>query len=146
MQNDIIDQVEFRPSVKADESFIFSTWLRSYKHSSRFAQHIPSRTYFARHHKIIERIMGFPQTETVVCSPKDKADTILGYLVFTHVHPRPVIHFVYVKVPFRKFGVAKGLLEEANIHLDGAVYTHRTDNLEWVEQRFPGLQYDPYLI
>jgi len=145
MQNDILEQVQFRPAAPADEAFIFSTWLKSYKHSSRFAQPITPKIFFARHHKIVERILAMPQTQVIVCASKEDQNTILGYLAFT-AGPRPIVHFCYVKVPFRKMGIAKGLFDDANIALENAVYTHRMEDLDWVERKYPGLEYDPYLI
>lgn len=146
MNSEILQQIDIREAEESDHAFIFSTWLRCYKHESAFAKPIAPKVFFARHHKVVERILAYKETRILVCSPKDDDHTILGYLVYTDAKPKPVVQFCYVKMPFRKLGVAKALWNEALIVPEYSLYTHRMDDMKWAEQRWPLMEYDPYLI
>lgn len=127
-----------RTGTSEDFSFVFATWLRSYKHSSHFAKRIPDRTFYVRHHAVIERILA-RGAELLVACPADAPETILGYLV----REGATLHFLYVKGPFRRMGVAKALVGEYRPEQ----FTHWTNDLDHVRKMVgEGVQYDPYLI
>jgi hypothetical protein len=146
-----------------DESFIFASWLNAYRSHSQFARNITDTTFFDRHHKVIERIL--KDAKALVCVDSTHPDTILGYLVYQWFGERPLIHFIYVKMAFRKMGLANQMLSKAGIDLnEGGIYTHRTDKrylrkhqdalspshtvseFDWIDLKYPKLVYDPYLI
>lgn len=139
-------KIQIRGATNADDSFIFATWLRSYRHSSQFAKRITNEVYFKRHHKVIERILERTGVTALVAVLPDDPTIILGYLIGEQFQHMPVIHFVYVKQAFRNNGIAQALFNEANFSPDHCAYSHRTYELDWIEQKFPGLTYDPYLI
>lgn len=126
--------------------FVYNSWLRSYRHGSSFAKPIESRLFYDRHHQIISRILDRPSTKVFVASPKEDPETFIGYLVVEEGYGPAIVHFCYVKRPFRRLGVAKALCGAAGLNLNQCVYTHRTYDLESLESRYPGLSYDPYLI
>lgn len=121
-----------------DVNFIFATWLKSYKHSSAFASRIPDKLFFKGHHAVLERLL--PRCEVLITTLAGEPNTIIGYAV---LEPS-VIHFVYVKKPFRQMGVASGLL--AHIDPNACIYTHETQMWRHLLLKWPNAQYNPYAL
>src|SRR5436309_249818 len=93
-----------RPGTDADWPFVFATWLRCYRYSSAFAKPIPEEVFFRFHHAVIQRILS-RGASLRIAHLADEPGVILGYLV---TEPG-VVHFVYVKKPFRRNGIARSL-------------------------------------
>lgn len=137
-----------RDAEPGEENFVYNSWLHSYR-SSHFARPIESKTYYAFHHAIIERILARPTCTVLIATHKDTPTIILGYLVLESLE-KPTIHFVYVKQPFRRLGIAKALLGHLRPKLDvpfEAIYTHKTNDGEGLLTKEAGkFSYIPYLI
>ncbi len=100
-----------RPAAKEDESLIFSSWLKSHRDSPTVSG-VSNTVYYARFHDLIEAILSAPDTQvTVACSPTDP-EQIFGY----SVRQGDVLHWVYVKHAFRKYGLGKVLADTFKIH------------------------------
>jgi hypothetical protein len=127
-----------RPAVPDDLGFIFSTWLKHYKQHSHLTRDVTNKVFFVRYHRIIERLLA--RSLTVVAHPDGKPSVILGYSV---MEP-PIIHWVYVKGPWRRFGIGRLLLGGQN--LDGCTFTHWTNDIEAFRGRWPNAVYDPYAV
>lgn len=137
------EHVRIRPMAKADESFIYHSWLKSYRDSPT-VRSIPNTIYFARHHDVIERIFKDPSTVVnIACNPEDE-NQIYGYIVGGTVGP--VVHWVYVKHPFRGAGIG-ALLEKSVVGDNGAtaVYTHRVKQMDRL-LKDKTYTYNPYLL
>lgn len=140
---DVIEIREFRP--EEDQAFIFSSWLRTYKHHSYFAKRIKHALFFKGHHAVIEHILEKPTTTVAIACPKGDLDTILGYLVYEPAkESRPVIHFVFVKEPFRRMGMAKTLFKSQHIDINNIFFTHWTFPVDELINKHPEMLYDPY--
>lgn len=135
------NEIELRVAKPEDLNFIFATWLKSYRHSSQFARRISNTVFFTWHHKVIERLIG-RGAQISVAHPKGEPDVILGYGCAELFDGQPVVHFIYVKKPFRRMGVATKLLEG----LTPTLFTHWTADTEWIVKKRPELMYNPYLI
>jgi GNAT superfamily N-acetyltransferase len=140
--------IRVRPMAKADESFIYHSWLKSYRDSPT-VRSIPNTIYFARHHDIIERLFNDPATVVnIACNPEDE-NQIYGYIVggkWTGVDASgPVIHWIYVKHPFRGAGIG-GTLEKLLV-ADAAnvVFTHRVKQMDRL-LKDKAYTYNPYLL
>jgi hypothetical protein len=91
-----------RPADSTDQSFVFSSWLKSFRDAPAVEQ-MREGDYYSRQHARITRT--FEQARVyVACDPSARAD-IWGYLVEEDGR----VHFVYVKSAFRRFGIASGL-------------------------------------
>lgn len=99
-------------------SLIFATWLKSYQNSSLFAKGIPREVFFAAHHKVIERILERAEVRLAVLP--DDPSVVFGWSV---TEPG-LVHYVYVKPDFRKYGIAKSLL--AHVAGEPWSYSHST--------------------
>ncbi len=132
--------VEVRSYTKSDVPFIFATWLRAYR-ASEFARRVSSSVYFEEQHKVIERILKL--SAVLVAHPSGDKETILGYLVIDFDVPK--LHFVYVKKPFRRFGVARRLFCELQ-PLEKLLYTHSTEDAKFILKMYPAAVYNPYAV
>lgn len=132
------ERFSLRSGKPEDENFIFATWLRAYKHASSFARHIERPTFFKYHQAVIRRILDRGAAVTI-CTPGDDRDVILGYSI---TEPG-ILHFVYVKKPFRRLGIASSLIAEVGPQW---VFTHATDDWRYLQSTRQMMQYNPYLI
>lgn len=113
------EEWRLRPADAEDEAFLCHSWLKSFRPS---ATEVPGVIYHRGQHEVIERLLG-RSIVTVACNPEDEAQ-IFGYLVHEKRGPVVVLHYVYVKAPFRRLGLARALL--AHVGAEGCHYTHRT--------------------
>ena len=141
------DAIKFRPYVKhTDQAFVFSTWLRNYKHSSYFAKGIRSSIFFPGHQKLLELLFDKPTLKVFIAHPTDDDQTILGYLVAEFHHKAPVIHFIFIKEAFRNMGIATLLLNHAEINPDNFHFTHWTMPMDEIIRKHPNIRYNPYCL
>jgi hypothetical protein len=127
--------VELRSMVPEDESFIYSAWLKSYR-SSPVATYLDNDTYYDNHKKIIEKLL-LKANVTILCSKEDSSQ-IYGFLC----HEGNTAHYLYIKYPFRKMGLAKYLFN--SVFSDATiVITHFNTTLK---SRLDTMTYNPYLL
>lgn len=134
--------LKLRDAVEADAPFIFNSWLKAYR-NSKVTQALQNEIYFNGQHKLIEGLVKRAKF-IIACNPADETQ-IYGYSVGETIDGVLCVHFVYVKEPYRKFGIATGLLLALG-HIPGTafVYTHRTHAAEKLEAK-GGMVYYPYL-
>jgi|SRR5271165_1933475 len=138
------EKTAIRAGDERDHAFIYATWLRSYRHDSNFARKINNDIYYEFHHKVIERILERASIQ-VLCSADDPY-TIFGYLVWEvlPVHPTaPIVHYLYIKMPFRKMGLGKELFTVV-ANYGTLIFTHYTSVVDKVKN--DTWLYNPYLI
>ncbi len=97
--------ISIRPMVKGDEPFLYATWLNCYRESSPYTKGIPKDIFYDNHKMIIAKILQNSEI-SIACDAED-ACVIYGFLVASGVD---TIHFIYVKAPFRGYGIAKALM------------------------------------
>ncbi len=134
--------IEVRQAILDDLPFIFSTWLRSYRHSSQFAKKISNTTFFTWHHRAIERFIE-RGGRVLIAHAVGEPDVILGYLCAES--DNSIIQYVYVKKAFRKMGIAKELFKNSGIN-NNAQFTHWTLDTSWIIKKLTELTYNPYLL
>jgi hypothetical protein len=117
-----------RAPVPTDEAWIFSSWLKCLQLDSKSSQHMRRRTFFTRHHQVIEAIFRRPDVCVTIAAPRGDQLTILGYCVSEPRHG--VLHWVHVKDGFRRFGIATTLITSALGASREVRYSHRTHTIE----------------
>ena len=124
-----------RDGLASDVPFIFRSWITSYRRSD-FAKGIRDRVYFAHQHQAIAAILrrGKVRVAHVIGDP----DTIIGYLVLED--EPPVLHYAFVKSPFRRAHVLTTLLPPGEWF-----YSHRSDDSDRCLGKMPQLTFNPYL-
>jgi len=115
-------QVVLREGSGNDESFIYSSWLRSYR-ASKVNSAFSTDLYYERQTSIIDQIL--PRSSVIVACGSDDLDHIYGYLVFDKPHSYELkIHYIYVKQAFRHMGIGRALLAKASDDVLKLTATH----------------------
>lgn len=129
-----------RKATKEELPFVYSTWLKSYKHSSQFAARIKNNVYYNYHQQIVKRLVS--RSEVLVASESEDGP-VFGYIVFESPN---LIHFAYIKKSFRHLGLFKELLKESKLNLDQCGFTHWTKAVDKIVDLNPNILYIPYLV
>ena len=142
-----------RRAGKDDIPFITNSWLRSFR-DGLTSRAIPNDVYYYNQHRIVEKLL--PKCLNVVVCRADDPDQILAYAVAEPTDRCLIFHFIYVKAPFRKLGLATKLVTEL-IRSEGnppVSYSHRTWSIkkikdEWLQKESPDKManwlYNPFL-
>lgn len=132
---------------KQDISFVYSVWLRSYKHDSPITSKINSSIFFEEHHKLLDQVLSNPKVIVVLAVDSNDPEYIVGFIAVNKVDK--VIHFSYTKKPLRKFGVFNMLCDALEIPRDlfGWEVTHLTFTLlELWNHKKTLCKYNPYKL
>lgn len=120
-----ISLVGFRLAEETDLPFVYMSIVKTLMKSTHWGW--LSADFLIKHHNsYIENCLKRPTTKLVIAHPHDDPPTILGFLL---AEPKSILHFVYVKEPFRRYGLAKAMLERLGMVLDKhCIFTHYTDD------------------
>ena len=130
-----------RSSIESDVNFIYNSWLKSLKQSFDC---IDNKIFYDNHKKIIEKILS-TATVTVCCNPEDE-EQIFGYIVHEKYTDLSLVHYIYVKHTYRKYGFATKLIDsvENNSGLPHIATSH-TRMFEIIGPKW-GLIFNPYIL
>jgi len=128
-----VSEILLRVGTNADVPFITNSWLKSYR-SADFVRAMPDQQYYHFQHKLLEELL--PESVVKVACNAERNDQILGWICAQPTTEALIVHFVYVKQPFRGLGVARRLVTELlnDYGLTEIVFTHRT-KLFWPARR-----------
>ena len=125
-----------------DVPLICSSWLKSYRKAPAVAK-LRGPVYFDSQRSVVERILGRASV-AVACSQSDFAD-VYGYVVYESLAAGTVLHWLYVKQPFRGLGIARVLLSASGAPRAKSVqHSHETEKGR-VLARALGSVLNPYL-
>lgn len=97
-----------RESSINDRNFVLKSFLMAVYYGDTWFSKIPKRIFMDNYKKVAAALFDGPRTKIyVACLPEDP-DTILGYSILSLDHE--IIHFVYVKKIWRKYGIARKLV------------------------------------
>ena len=92
-----------------DLNFIYDSWFKTWR-SSKYAGVVPNNKYYELMREVVENLVGRGATIKVATS----SNRLLGFICYEHTQDnKPVIHYIYVKDPYFKFGVGELLRDEA---------------------------------
>lgn len=134
-----------RQATQGDVNFIFNSWLKSAHGNLPKLTEIPHNIFYSEHHKLLEKILR-RCTVLIACDKNDQT-VIYGYIVAEIIYGFPVIHYVYVKQPFRRLGIAKMLLNCLETNNDSVIFTShisKSFNAHLSNKRH--FIYNPYLL
>lgn len=103
------DLVVIRPAIEDDRAFILATWLRG-AYYGEFQASMEKDAFMKSYHELVEHALDGPDAEVVVAALPQDPSVIIGYAVFKNTRDGRVLHWVFVKSAFRRYGVAKLLL------------------------------------
>jgi GNAT superfamily N-acetyltransferase len=131
-----------RTMTPGDERLIFSSWLKSYREGATGSREITRSVYFVQHHHLIEALLA----RGIVLVAADAGDptNILGYAVGEHKGPVAVVHYVYVKAPFRNIGIGRMLAHGLVNGCESVHHSHTTAAAAQLVKRFKSV-FNPYL-
>ena len=112
-----------RRPVPSDVEFMLKTWLREYRRA--VPRNMPDRLYYNEFQKVILALTRKSDAR-MVCSAEDP-NFICGFVVGT-AYPAEgtaVVHFAYMRPPFRRMGLVTKALEDMGYEMgDEVVATH----------------------
>lgn len=129
-----------RPGYPADISFMYATWLKSYRTGSGLGLLSGKHVYFLTYNLILDQILSRPRTKVLVAVNNEDSHVIYGYLVYEP----GILHYVFVKEAFRRFGIARHLYGHA--FKERPHITHLTELGRDVICTHPGFKFNPSLI
>ena len=136
----------YRDARPTDANFVISSWLESYR-SSDYAKHMPKSVYFDNYKHVVTKLLSNARV-IIACNPEDW-DQIFGYISFSDIVPHaPVLHYMYVKYPFRKMRIAEGMFKEmGRLTLpEGPIICTHANSLFDDKCKKYDLIYNPFLI
>jgi hypothetical protein len=136
---------QYRPADLASDAderaFVISTWASSYKHS-HFAGLISSEDWAAVMHAQLGKLLDRPTTRALVAW--DPPAFLYGHIVGDTSSPMPVVHYAYVKDPFREAGIARGLFAALGVDpVKPFIYTSRTSTVVRLTDKIPFARFSP---
>jgi hypothetical protein len=135
-----------RQATPDDVSFVFSSWLKSFRDAAT-VKGVPSGLYYPAQHAVIEGILQRQCcTALVACDPQDPSQ-IYGYVVAEYVGEGLVIHFTYTKFNMRNLGIAKALVTTLVVPTIKFVqFSHRTRAVDTLDSKLTaaGFVFNPY--
>lgn len=126
-----------------DRAFVVSTWSRSFK-LSHSAGLISSESWPAVMHVELEKILERAGARTVIACAGDDRNSFYGWIAADTTARVPVLHYVYVKEPYRLAGIGRRLF--AAIGIDPAqffVYVCRGPSYGQLASKFAHARYNP---
>lgn len=140
--NSVLDLVKIRDAEEKDFPFIFNSWLRSYK-TYQDVKSVPDEMYYKGQHKVIEDTLLVSNIS--IAYHVDDPDHILGYIVYEYEEPTTsIIHWVFVKKPFREHGIARKLWSHATDGTGMVIHTHNSYQSIKIKDKIKS-HYNPYL-
>jgi GNAT superfamily N-acetyltransferase len=104
-----VPAVVYRDANDTDTGFLFNSWLRSYRSNSEWVRAIPAQIYFHNHKRVVAQLL--KDAGVLIAANPDDPDQIFGYAVWQPTIGRvAVLHWVYVKEPYRRLGIGTKLV------------------------------------
>lgn len=104
--------VKFRDHRDADINLVLNSWLKTLHKSigRAFHKNIPPGIYFPQMQEKIKAIIA--RSSLLIASNPNDEDHVFGWICYE----RPaVVHYIYVKQPYRRFGLAQAIFNKAEI-------------------------------
>src|SRR2546430_2154908 len=109
----MIEGFILRPHTLDDIAFIDSSWGSSYYAGIKAFRLMDPDKFHTYHRDIRHRILSSKDIQITVCAPEEDHWHILGYVISQKIKGEKdecdLIHYIYVKQPFRKEGIAQHL-------------------------------------
>ena len=131
--------IELRQACDADTNFVLNSYLRCRRHD-RATTLITNAVFFPAEERQFKAVLG--RATTVVACAADDPDQIYGWLTYEMAADVAILHFCYVKHPFRRFGIAAKLVAAATSLANASLPVVITHTARAVP---PQYLYNPYL-
>lgn len=105
--------VQHRLAEAADMAFIHASWSSS-ERANTSASLVSNDIYYEDERRKIDYLLRL--STTMIVHVESKPDTIIGFMVYQYntTSNHQVIHYAFVKSPFRQYGILSNLIELTN--------------------------------
>jgi len=140
-------EFEIRSANPGDIAFIYDTWKNSFRYD-KVTPGIRNFIYYPEQTAVMDAILNDDRTKVSVVCKKDESFVVFGYMVY---QPKPaILHYIYIKEPFQKLGLAKALFAQGFGPEVGKTEnlqcSHKTKKVSDLFSTNDRLIYNPYLI
>lgn len=134
-----MENLIIRKSCDKDTNFIYNSWLKSFRNSP-LARDLTNDVYYYWQGILIKHLL---DSSTCYILEDKENDNIIGYIVVDSFGKLPVVHYGYVKFPFRHMGFFSRLIRES-IGENKWYLTHSTNSILSFTNKF-NCVYMPYI-
>lgn len=129
-----------REMTEKDTSFIFDSWLKSWR-TSRYSGVVRNKDYYAVYRATIEDLIGRGSVILLAVNPEN-TDHIYGWICYELTPDnKTVIHYLYVKDPFHKYKIDSALLDQVPGEKPGFFTFKYPQVEEALVRRWPGTKW-----
>lgn len=124
-----------------DINFIKNSWEKSFE---KVMKQVPQTLYTRGQQRLMAKLMA-RSTCFVACNP-DELTQIYGWMLFEKLGEIGVLHYIYVKHPYRRYGIGSQLY--SMLERDKSVpciATHTTLYLNHIKDKW-NLTFNPYIL
>lgn len=141
-----MNDISFREMNASDIPYIKSTFLRSFRNSS-FTNLTSNKSYFGFFSPLFEELILSPNTVVgLAVNPEDESH-IYAWCVWEKQGPVQILHYVYTKTSYRKFGIAEDLLKATGFNLgEPFFYTLFSRDCDSLRRHYKQAVYNPFLL
>ena len=133
------------PATTDHRVFVISSWLDSFRDSDS-AGMLSMERFWDCMWPEVESLMNRKGTRTMVAVNRDDPSQYFGFITADPTASPPVVHYVCVKGPHRKWGYAKALFEAIGIDPKKQFdYTYRTPLVFHLAHKIPLASHQPML-
>ncbi len=122
--------IRFRSLVPADVPFVATSWLRSYGDHGRAVRGVHAGRDMEDYAPVIDKLLR--RCTTVIAHNADSPQHIIGWACIEATGNSGVVHYVYVKRPYRRNGFAGAMLEGFG-GFKRVLHSHETDSKDSFE-------------
>lgn len=152
---DLAIKIRLRKHNASDEPFIFKSWLNQHWADGASNRYLRKTEFFREHHLAVSKLLR--RTPAIVAASERDPAAILGFLSAENLPGEyedakgemfrdVVLHYFYVKAPYRGFGIGRVLLEAAGVRPNRI--KHVTHWTRWCHRNrvVKNLVHNPYLL
>lgn len=133
--------VGFRAAVPDDEAIVFNAWLLAHRKHGDWPPRLSSQRYFAEHKATIAQLIA--RSRMLVACNEQRPTQVLGFICWEGA----TLHWLFVKQPFRRHGIARELLKLARLNDEPSIRcSHWTQRAEQLRAKGERWRYDPFAL
>jgi len=135
----------FRPALPTDMQFVISNWSASFK-VSHSAGLIQSDDWADIMHAQLRKVIERPDTRTILAYEKTDPTFFYGFISGDTSQQPAIVHYVYVKAPYRRHGMARALFAALGVDPSRPfLYTCKTAIVSKLAVHTPMARWNPLL-
>lgn len=133
--------INIRPAKPTDLNYVVSSWIRSVR--GQYPYKLFCKPAMTKYSDRVQRMVYGSSQVTIACDEKDE-DVVLGWIA----HDPGVLHFAWVKYPFRRNGFGKQLFTSVFADCECLYYTCHTSSITHarLDKKWNLGGYDPFLV